>query len=151
MLARFDESVAAEHPDLILWQVGTNAVLRDHALSPTESLLHEGLRRMRALGADVVLIDPQYAPMVLLKAEIHGMIEMLATTAKQENIGLFQRFKMMGRWYQDEARPFDAFVAKDGLHMNDWGYGCLAKSLGAAIAEAATRPVATVSTTSRVR
>ena len=26
--------------------------------------------------------------------------------------------------------------------MNDWGYACLAKLLGAAIAEAATRPVA---------
>src|SRR5262249_19909436 len=28
MLARFDNSVAVEHPDLVLWQLGTNAVLR---------------------------------------------------------------------------------------------------------------------------
>src|SRR6185312_1463932 len=30
MLARFDRDVIAEKPDLVLWQVGTNGVLRDH-------------------------------------------------------------------------------------------------------------------------
>jgi hypothetical protein len=29
--------------------------------------------------------------------------------------------------------------------MNDWSYGCLAKSLAAAIVEAATRPIAAAS------
>jgi acyl-CoA thioesterase-1 len=33
MLARFDESVSAERPDLVLWQVGTNAVLRGYERS----------------------------------------------------------------------------------------------------------------------
>ena len=37
---------------------------------------------------------------------------------------------------------FEKFVSPDRLHMNDWGYACLAKLLGAAIAEAATRPIA---------
>src|SRR5205823_11327138 len=30
MLARFDDTVASEHPDLVLWQLGTNAVLRGY-------------------------------------------------------------------------------------------------------------------------
>ena len=29
MLARFETGVIAEHPHLVLWQVGTNSVLRD--------------------------------------------------------------------------------------------------------------------------
>jgi len=32
-------------------------------------------------------------------------------------------------------------VIADGLHLNDWGYACMAKGLGMAIAEAAQRPV----------
>ena len=44
-----------------------------------------------------------------------------------------------------ENLPFDAFVSSDGLHMNDWSYACLAKGLGVAIAEAATRPTETAS------
>lgn len=143
MLARFEQSVAAEKPDLIIWQVGTNSVLRDRALP--SKLLHDGLERMKAIGADVILIDPQFAPKVLAKAEAEGMVQLIASTAKQENVHLFQRFALMRKWYQTENIPFETFVSSDGLHMNDWSYGCLAKVLGATIAEAATRSVATVS------
>ena len=30
MVARFDADVIEENPDLVLWQVGSNSVLRDH-------------------------------------------------------------------------------------------------------------------------
>jgi hypothetical protein len=69
MLARFEESVARAHPDLVLWQVGTNAVLRDNPLGPVDRLVHDGIARMKALGTDVVLIDPQFAPKVIDKAD----------------------------------------------------------------------------------
>jgi hypothetical protein len=36
---------------------------------------------------------------------------------------------------------FDAFTSPDGLHMNDWGYGCWAKLLRTAISDAATRAI----------
>ena len=47
----------------------------------------------------------------------------------------------MKRWYHADHMKFEAFVSPDGLHMNDWSYGCLAKALTVAIAEAAQRPV----------
>ena len=39
MLARLDDRVIAEKPDLVLWQVGTNSVLRDQAVLPHASLI----------------------------------------------------------------------------------------------------------------
>ena len=72
MLARLDTAVIAEQPDLVLWQVGTNSVLRDKAVLPHATLLHEGLARLKATGADVVLIDPQYAPRVHRQAQLRG-------------------------------------------------------------------------------
>jgi lysophospholipase L1-like esterase len=151
MLARFDSQVAPEHPDLVLWQVGTNSVLRDHPLAPHQTLLHEGVERLKTFGADVVLIDPQYAPKVLAKSEIDGMLALIGTVAKRENVDQFHRFELMRKWHDAENLPFEAFVSPDGLHMNDWSYGCLAKVLSAAIAEAATRPVATVAAIPRAR
>jgi lysophospholipase L1-like esterase len=143
MLARLDTAVIAEKPDLILWQVGTNSVLRDKPLQPHAPLLHEGLARMKATGADVVLIDPQYAPRVISKPMCEGMVSLIATAAKAEHVGVFHRFELMRRWRETEQLPFETFVSTDGLHMNDWSYACLAKALGVAIAEAATRPTAT--------
>ena len=141
MLARLDTAVIAEKPDLVLWQVGTNSVLRDKPLQPHAPLLHEGLARMKATGADVVLIDPQYAPRVISKPTCQGMVSLIATTAKAEHVGVFHRFELMRRWRETEQLPFETFVSTDGLHMNDWSYACMAKGLGNAIAEAAQRPV----------
>ena len=143
MLARLDTAVIAEKPDLVLWQVGTNSVLRDKALLPHAPLLHEGLARLKATGADVVLIDPQYAPRVISQASCQGMVSLIAATAKAEHVSVFHRFELMRRWRETEHLPFETFVSSDGLHMNDWSYACLAKALGVAIAEAATRPTAT--------
>jgi acyl-CoA thioesterase I len=149
MLARFEAGVLAAHPDLVLWQVGTNSVMRDHSLAAHAVLLREGLAQLKEAGADVVLMDMQYVPKVLAKAETPGMENQLAIAAKQENVDLFERFAIMRNWYEVQHLPFDAFAAPDQLHMNDWGYDCVAKLLADAIAEAATRPVASAARSGR--
>lgn len=141
MLNRFDANVVEAKPDLVLWQLGTNSIIRDHKLTEHASLIRAGLQKLRAIGADVVLIDPQYAPRVIAKRDAEPMVEFLAKTAKRENIDLFRRYDVMKRWYQIDHLSFETFVAPDGLHLNDWSYACMAKGLGQAIAEAAQRPV----------
>jgi len=142
MMARFATGVIAEHPQLVLWQVGTNSVLRDHPLQSHAVALHEGIEALKAIGADVVLIDMQFAPRVLAKPETQGMEDQIALAAKEENVDLFRRFAIMRNWHEVQHIAFDAFVSPDELHMNDWSYTCVAKLLGAAITEAATRPIA---------
>lgn len=150
MLARFDQLAPVNRPDVVLWQLGTNAVLRDDPLGSVNRLINRGLTKMHALGIDIVLIDPQFAPKVLAKADAEDMVAVIAAAANRHAVDLFQRFAVMRRWHEAEDIPFAAFLSPDLLHMNDWGYACFAKLLGAAITEAATRPVtAARSTTSR--
>src|ERR1700683_1036985 len=142
MMARFASGVIAEHPQLVLWQVGTNSVLRDHPLDTHEVELRQGIEQLKAIGADVVLIDLQYAPKVLAKSETPGMVDQIALAAKDENVDVFHRFAVMRDWREVQHDSFDVFVSADGLHMNDWGYACWAKLLAAAVADAANPPVA---------
>ena len=142
MLARFEQAAAADKPDVVLWQVGTNAVLRDNPLGPVDQRLQDGLARMKTLDADVVLIDPQFAPKVIVKSDAEGMVSVIASEATKRGVDLFPRFAVMRDWHEAQAIPFETFLSPDLLHMNDWGYACFAKLLGAAMAEAATRPVA---------
>jgi lysophospholipase L1-like esterase len=140
MLARFETTVLSEHPDLVIWQVGTNAILRDHAVAGVAPLVEDGIRKLKASGADVVLMDPQYAPKVLAKPDVEAMVSLISKAAKIGNTGLFQRFAIMRQWNQVDGIPFDAVLSPDGLHMNDWSYGCVARLLAIAIADSARAP-----------
>ncbi len=149
MMARFDDSVAAAHPDVVLWQVGTNALLRDNPLGPVDQLVHDGIARIKAIGSDVVLIDPQFAPKVIVKPDAEEMVNLISAASKQASVDLFPRFALMRGWHDRDAIPFGAFLSADLLHMNDWSYGCLAKLLSAAMVEAATRPFASARASGR--
>jgi acyl-CoA thioesterase-1 len=143
MVARFDRDVFAQNPDLVLWQVGSNSVLRDRPLDEADTSLHDGLRRLREAGPDVVLINPQYAPKVITKHDVDGMVDLIHLTAKETNVDLFERFAVMRYWRLTEDIPFSTFISPDELHMNDWSYGCIAKLLAGAIHEAAGRTTVT--------
>jgi lysophospholipase L1-like esterase len=149
MLARFDNQVIAEKPDVVVWQVGSNSVLRDQPLAPAGALIRDGLRRLKAAGPDVILMNPQYAPKVIAKHDAELMVDLISLAAKDSNVDLFQRFAVMRHWRLTENIPFETFVSPDELHMNDWSYACIAKLLAGAIAEAATRPTQTAGTAAR--
>jgi len=142
MLARFSDGVIRVKPDLVLWQVGTNSVLRDHPLAMMTPSILDGVRQIRAIGADVVMIDPQYTPRYIAKPEAEVMVDVIAAVAKQANVDLIQRYALMRYWHDTEHMDFAEFSSPDQLHMNDWSYACLAKQIAGAIGEAATRNMA---------
>jgi len=149
MLRRFEKAVVAVAPDLVLWQLGTNSVLRNHEARESDSAIRRGISIIRGTGADLVLIDPQFAPKVIVKPEATRMVALIAATANRTGVDLFHRFAIMKRWREVDGLTFTSFLSSDGLHMNDWSYACLAQGLGEAITEAATRPEPVVSATAQ--
>jgi len=131
MMKRLQTEVIDMKPDLVIWQVGTNAVLRNLDPGETARLVEDGVARIEAAGADVVLVDPQYSPRVNEHAEgASKMVRLLGKVAALRHIGIFPRFEVMREWHEQQALPIDTFVIPDGLHMNDWGYACFAQLLG---------------------
>jgi acyl-CoA thioesterase I len=152
MLARLDRSVLAERPDLVLWQVGTNAIVDAQGIANEAYLVRKGLARLKAAGVDVVLIDPQYSPTVIRSPNAAAMVRMLRNVAQANNVPVFRRYAIMSHWRTAENMPFNRFIVKDGLHMNDWSYHCIAKLLATSIVAAATHPtIATRSLVQQVR
>jgi lysophospholipase L1-like esterase len=131
MMKRIQTEVIDAHPDFVIWQVGTNAVLRNLDPGETAKMVEDGVARIQAAGADLVLVDPQYSPRVTEHAESAGqMVKLLGKVAELHHIGIFPRFEVMREWHERQALPIDSFVISDGLHMNDWGYACFAQLLG---------------------
>jgi lysophospholipase L1-like esterase len=132
MMKRLQTEVIDVHPDLVIWQVGTNAVLRNLDPGDTAKLVEDGISRIQSADeADVVLVDPQYSPAVNQRAESAGkMVKLLGKVAELRHVGIFPRFEVMRDWHEKQSIPVESFVIADGLHMNDWGYACFAQLLG---------------------
>jgi hypothetical protein len=94
-------------------------------------MVEDGVARIQAAGADLVLVDPQYSPRVTEHGESASrMVKLLGKVAELRHVGIFPRFEVMREWHDQQALPIDSFVIADGLHMNDWGYACFAQLLG---------------------
>jgi hypothetical protein len=117
----------------VIWQVGTNAVLRRDDLESDEVLLRRGVALLTAGGADVVLMDLQYAPRILERRATAAMEQLIAEIAQHAGVGLFRRFAVMQHWRAAQPPESPAMIGRDGLHMTDAGYTCLAIELAKAL------------------
>src|SRR6202048_1944084 len=131
MMKRLQTSVLDMKPGLVIWRVGTKHAVRNPDPAETAKLVEEGVERIQAIGADLVLVDPQYSPQVYERGESASrMGKLLGRVAELRHVGVFPRFAVMREWHEKQALPIDDFVIADGLHMNDWGYACFAQLLG---------------------
>ena len=131
-IARFSRDVLALKPDLVIWQLGTNDVAWGGRAEGLKEQVTEGVRALKAGGADVILMDLQYAPVVLASSH-HGVMQaIIAEVARQERVGRFSRFALMRRSIE-AGLPAGALVSWDGLHNSTAGYDCVGRALARAV------------------
>jgi acyl-CoA thioesterase-1 len=135
MLERFDRDVLSHQPDLVIWQVGTNAVLHDFEIGHYRQVVRDGVERLKNAGIDVIIMDMQFAPKVLAHPLYREMERSLAELAKEEGVPVFRRFALMRNWVESGQLDFTTMLSTDGLHMNDLTYGCISRILADAIIE----------------
>jgi acyl-CoA thioesterase-1 len=131
-IARFSRDVLALKPDLVIWQLGTNDVAWGGRAEGLKEQVTEGVRALKAGGADVILMDLQYAPVVLASSHHGAMQAIIAEVARQERVGLFSRFALMRRSIE-AGLPAGALVSWDGLHNSTAGYDCVGRALARAV------------------
>ena len=146
-LQRFDTDVIAENPDLVIWQVGTNAVWQSPDQNPpppsfdqTTSAIRDGLVELRKeTQADVILMDLQYVPALLTPAKKDkaiAMVEAISELARDAGVNVFRRFAFMKGLYQVEQASFDRMVDPTDdsrLHDSDWATNRVAWAVKLAI------------------
>ena len=131
--ARIARDVLPEKPDLVIWQIGTNDVLNDLDPAGPMEAMRSGIAQIERAGADVILMDMQYAPAVLAHERFHEMEHALWITARAEGVPLFRRFALMREWAENRQMSMATMLGPDRLHMTDASYDCLARQLSASI------------------
>ena len=134
-VARLDNEVLRHKPDLVVWQIGTNDVVWRGIANNAKEMLSDAVRRLRTANTDVVLLDLQYAPLVLATGRHIRMEKIIVEVAGELKVGHFPRFLLMKRAIEANVR---GLVLWDGLHSSAEGHECVGIALAEMI-DAATR------------
>lgn len=136
---RMRADVEPQHAQLVIWQAGTNSHIRNDSPTQFADRLRMGIDTSRALGADVVLMNPQYVPAVVDRPRGEDYRRAMTEVAKEKGAGLFNRFDIMRAW-RESGVPYSKFVIEDNLHLNDFGQKCTARLLSAALVRELAAP-----------
>jgi lysophospholipase L1-like esterase len=132
--ARIGPEVVPLHPHLVIWQLGTNDVVWRGIAENAKDLVTSGVRELKAAGADVILMDLQYAPLVYMWPRHRDMQRLIAEVAREQQVAHFPRFALLQR---ASDAGVHGLVAFDGLHSSAAGHECVGRVLARMIHDAA--------------
>ena len=143
-LSRFEPDVLTETPALAIWQVGTNAVFRkdEFNFDDVTAAIAIGLRWLKDLPIDVVMVDLQYTPAVVDGEKLgfsRDMVARISRVAEDAGVNVFSRFGLMQYWVNQDHIPIEELVRKEDpnkLHMSDWATNCVTTALFQSITRA---------------
>lgn len=101
----------------MIWQVGTNAVLRtdkEYDLTEVAAAISYGLDRLRKESIDVLLIGLQYVTAMLLDKKADDSDRMVSLSAKateMAGVNLFRPWALMRHWHVHNRISFDRMLA----------------------------------------
>jgi len=136
-LSRFEPDVFAETPALVIWQVGTNAVFRKDEFNFDDVMVAvaAGLRWLKDLPIDVVMMDLQYTPAVVDGEKLklsEQLVGRIAQAAEDSEVNVFRRFDLMRHWVVQDGLSIAELVREGDplkLHMSDWATNCATTAL----------------------
>ena len=133
-IARIDSDVLRYKPDLLIWQIGTNDVVWRGIADNAKNMLTDAVKRIKSTNTDIILLDLQYAPLVVLTSRYERMEKMISDVAAEQRVGHFPRFVLMKRAIDGGV---SGLVSWDGLHNTSEGYACVGIALARMIDAAA--------------
>jgi lysophospholipase L1-like esterase len=137
-LRRLKAALATHWPKLVIWQVGTNDALTGVPIGQLGALIQQGIAATRAAGDQIVLVDPQLTLLGANGAGVRTYAEIVDAIGAAAHAPVFRRYAPMLRLAeQGSVAPL---ISRDGLHMSDLGYDCLAGALAKVIDDAAKSP-----------
>jgi acyl-CoA thioesterase I len=118
---------------LVIWQVGTNDAIVGVDETKFRATVDAGIAAARAAGVPLMLIGPQFTLKSPDPARYERFVKIVDDIGVADRVPVLSRYAMMKRW---GAKALSLLLSRDGLHMSDLGYRCLAHALAEAIEDA---------------
>jgi len=135
MLGSLDKILAEDKPSLVIWQAGTADAINGVETEDFRSSLEEGVDKIQAAGADVILMNMQYSPRTASMLDVSAYADTMRRVAQQRNALLFDRLGIMQYW--NDIGTFDLYAATKKYDMARQVHECIGRALALQIMNAA--------------
>lgn len=136
MMLRLQADVIAPRPDVVIWQTGSNDPLRNVPLDRFEAETLAGVKAMQNAGAEVILMEPQWCPLLDKAANADQFRNAIRRIGQQLKVAVIHRSELMHKWIAEGRMTKSQMLAPDGLHMTDSGYAQLARDIAPEVLKA---------------
>jgi acyl-CoA thioesterase-1 len=129
---RLKIEVALNHPDVILWQVGTNDAFAQVPVEEFENTVREMLQWLKKHNVDAILIGLHYMKQLATHEHYQAIRASLRRIVAAEGvlrIGRYESSEILARTLREEGQPEPSTFG-----LNEGGYNCMAQYLARAIA-----------------
>jgi hypothetical protein len=135
MAAALPQILAADHPALVLWQLGTVDALRGVETEDFRVSLDLGLDVIAAGNADAIIMNMQYSPRTESMLNVSAYADVMRWVAEQRSVVLFDRLGIMHYW--SDAGVFDLYSPTNSYAMAQRVHECIGRALASQIINAA--------------
>ena len=129
---RLKIEVALNHPDVILWQVGTNDAFAQVPVEEFETTVKDMLQWLRKHNVDTILIGLHYMKQLATHEHYQAIRASLRRIVAAEGvlrIGRYESSEILMRTMREEGHPEPSTFG-----LTEDGYNCMAQYLARAIA-----------------
>ncbi|MGC1780161.1 MAG: GDSL-type esterase/lipase family protein [Xanthobacteraceae bacterium] len=145
MVSGLDKILADDKPALVIWQAGTVDALDGVEPDDFRASLNEGVEKIQAAGADVILMNMQFSPHTESMFNISAYADVMRAVADQHGALLFDRLAIMHYW--NDAGAFDLYAATKKYDMARRVHNCIGWALASQVVNAARLDATRMQTT----
>lgn len=132
-LERLKSALKSGWARLVIWQVGTNDAIVGVDETLFRATVQAGIVAAHAAGVPMMLIGPQFTLKSPDPVRYERFVKMVDDIGAADHVPVLSRYAMMKSWSVKSAKALNSLLSRDGLHMSDLGYRCLAHALADAI------------------
>jgi acyl-CoA thioesterase I len=124
-----EQELAHRPPQLVIWQAGTVEAMRAGDVQELTENLGTGIERLRAAGADTVLMDQQFSRFLRANVDIEPYQDAMHLVATAQAVPLLRRYQLMRHWAEAGTIDVERAARPDRVAETDRLNDCLARAV----------------------
>lgn len=125
--------VAAEQPQLVVWQTGTVDAVREVAPETFGAALRKGAEALKRANVDLIMMDMQFSPIGARLIDFAPYLEHMNWVAAGTASPVFHRHAIMRGWSEEERFGTPGRIKADQEAFADHVHACIAELLARVI------------------